>query len=271
MFSCEAHCCTFTRAMENCGEGMLIQRHLSQIVSLHNLFLLCYEHCGIMIIMTLTIMYVKWYLLFSHLVMSNSETPMDYSRSGLPVPRHLLESAQGHVHCFGDTIQPSHSLLLPSIFLSIRSFPMSQLLPSGGQIIGAPISASVLPMSIQGWFPSRLTGLISLHHSSKANSVVLCAMPSLRSSSHNHTWPLGRSKLGCTGPWLHFASKVMSLLFNTLSRFVRAFLPRSNRLLISWLQSPSAMVLEPKQQKSVTASTFSPLFAMNWWGWMLWS
>ena len=50
--------------MENCGEGILTQRHLSQIVSLHNLFLLCYEHCGIMITMTLMIMYVKWYLLF---------------------------------------------------------------------------------------------------------------------------------------------------------------------------------------------------------------
>ena len=55
-----------------------------------------------------------------------------------------------------------------------------------------------------------------------------------------------------------FVGKGMSLLFNTLSRFVIAFLPRSNHLLISWLQSPSAMILEPKKRKSVTASTFSP-------------
>ena len=54
-----------------------------------------------------------------------------------------------------------------------------------------------------------------------------------------------------------FVSKVMSLLFNTLSRFVIAFLPRNNYLLISWLQSPSALTLEPKKRKSVTAFTFS--------------
>ena len=55
-----------------------------------------------------------------------------------------------------------------------------------------------------------------------------------------------------------FTSKVISLLFNMLSRFVIAFLPRGKHLLISWLQSPSAVILEPKKIKSVTASTFSP-------------
>ena len=55
-----------------------------------------------------------------------------------------------------------------------------------------------------------------------------------------------------------FVGKVMSLLFNMLSRFVIAFLPRSRRLLISWLQLPSAMILEPKKIKSVTVSTVSP-------------
>ena len=58
-----------------------------------------------------------------------------------------------------------------------------------------------------------------------------------------------------------FVGKVMSLLANTLSRFVIAFLPRSKRLLISWLQSPSAVILEPKKIKSVTVSIFSYLFA----------
>ena len=55
-----------------------------------------------------------------------------------------------------------------------------------------------------------------------------------------------------------FISKVMSLLFNTLSRFVTAFLPRNKCLLISWLQSPSAVILEPKKINSVTVSTVSP-------------
>ena len=53
--------------------------------------------------------------------------------------------------------------------------------------------------------------------------------------------------------WI-FVGKVMSLLFNMLSRLVIAFLPRSKRLLISWLQSPSAMILEPRKIKSVTVS-----------------
>ena len=61
-----------------------------------------------------------------------------------------------------------------------------------------------------------------------------------------------------------FVSKVMSLLFNTFSRFVIAFLPKSKHLLISWLQSLFTVILEPKKIKSVTASTFPLLFAMNW-------
>ena len=55
-----------------------------------------------------------------------------------------------------------------------------------------------------------------------------------------------------------FVGKVMSLLFNMLSRLVRTFLPRSKHLLISWLQSPSAVILEPKKKKFATVSTVSP-------------
>ena len=55
-----------------------------------------------------------------------------------------------------------------------------------------------------------------------------------------------------------FVGKVMSLLFNMLSRLVITFLPRSKHLLISWLQSPSAVILEPKKTKSVTVSIVSP-------------
>ena len=57
-----------------------------------------------------------------------------------------------------------------------------------------------------------------------------------------------------------FVSKVISLLFSMLSRLVIAFLPRNNHLLISWLQSPSAVILEPKKRKSVTDSSFSPFY-----------
>ena len=63
-----------------------------------------------------------------------------------------------------------------------------------------------------------------------------------------------------------FVGKVMSLLFNMLSRLVIAFLPKSKRLLISWLQSPSAVILEPKKIKSVTVSIVSPSFCYEMMG-----
>ena len=65
-----------------------------------------------------------------------------------------------------------------------------------------------------------------------------------------------------------FVGKVMSLLFNTLSRFVIAFLPRSKHLLISWLQSLSAVILEPKKMKSVTVSIVSPCICHEVGDWM---
>ena len=67
-----------------------------------------------------------------------------------------------------------------------------------------------------------------------------------------------------------FVSKVMSL-FNMLSRLVIVFLPRSKHLLISWLESPTAVVLESKEIKFVTICTVSHLFTMKWWDWMPWS
>ena len=65
-----------------------------------------------------------------------------------------------------------------------------------------------------------------------------------------------------------FVSKVRSLLFNMLCRFVIAFLPRSKHLLISWLQSPSAVILEPKKIKSVTVSIISTSMCHEVMGWM---
>ena len=63
-----------------------------------------------------------------------------------------------------------------------------------------------------------------------------------------------------------FVGKVMSQLFNMLSRLVITFLPRSKHLLISWLQSPSAVILEPRKIKSSTVSTVSPSFCHEWMG-----
>ena len=76
-----------------------------------------------------------------------------------------------------------------------------------------------------------------------------------------------------------FVGKVMSLLFNMLSRLVIVFLPKSKLLLISWLQSPSAVTLEPEKIKSVTVSIVSPSIcrewygthSCEWWEWMPWS
>ena len=69
----------------------------------------------------------------------------------------------------------------------------------------------------------------------------------------------------------NFVDKVMSLLFSMLSRCVIAFLQRSKHLLISWLKSPSAVILEAKKIKSPTVSIVSPSIRMNWWNWMPWS
>ena len=68
-----------------------------------------------------------------------------------------------------------------------------------------------------------------------------------------------------------FVAKVMSLLFNMLFRLVITFLPRSKCLLISWLNSPSAVILEPPQKRPASVSTVSHLFAMTWWDQMTWS
>ena len=68
-----------------------------------------------------------------------------------------------------------------------------------------------------------------------------------------------------------FVGRVMSLLFNMLSRLIIAFLPRSKHLLISWLQSPFAVILEAQKIKSGSFHCFPVLFAMKWWDWMPWS
>ena len=91
------------------------------------------------------------------------------------------------------------------------------------------------------------------HHSSKA-SILRCSVFFIVQLSHP-CMPTGKTIALIR--WT-FVGKVMSLLFNMFSRFVIAFLLRSKRLLISWLQSPSSVILEPKKMKSVTVSIVSP-------------
>ena len=154
-------------------------------------------------------------------------------------------------------------LLLPSIFLSIRVFSNQSVVLIGWPKYCASASPSVLPMNIQVWCPLGLTGLISLlskglsrvlqHHRLKA-SILQCSAFFMVQLSHPYM-TAGKTIASTT---LTFVSKVTSLLFNMLSGFFITFLPMSKYLLISWLQSPSAVILEPRKIKPVTVSIFSP-------------
>ena len=115
--------------------------------------------------------------------------------------------------------------------------------------------ASVLPMNIQDWFPLGLTGLISLLYkrlsrvcssTTVQKQQLFGSQTSLWFNSHIHTWLLEKT---VALPIWTIVSKVMFLLFNMLSRFVMAFLSRSKHLIISWLQSLSVVILEPKINK----------------------
>ena len=143
---------------------------------------------------------------------------------------------------------------------------MSWLFSSGGQSIGASALATLLPMNTQGWFPCKTDRFdllavqgtlksILQHHNSKASILQHLAFFMVQ-LSHLH---MTTGKTIALTIWT-FVGKVKSLLSNTLTRFVIAFLPRSKHLLISWLQSPSALILEPKKMKSVTAWTFSTFY-----------
>ena len=91
------------------------------------------------------------------------------------------------------------------------------------------------------------------HHSSKA-SILQSSAFFMVQLSHPY---MTTGKIIALTIWT-FVGKVMSLLFNTLSSFIIAFLPRSKHILIAWLQSPSAVILDPKRIKSVTISLASP-------------
>ena len=168
-------------------------------------------------------------------------------------------SLLNHVHWVGDTIQPFHPLsspLLPSIFPSIRVISNESAFHIRWQKDWS-FSVSIIPSNEYSgliffrmdWFDllavqGTLRNLLQ-HHSLKA-SILWCSSFFLVQLSHPYT---------ATGKTIAliirtFVDKVMSFLFNTLSRFVIAFLPRSKCLLISRLQSPSAVIFQPNKLKS---------------------
>ena len=119
-------------------------------------------------------------------------------------------------------------------------FPMSQLFAWGGQSTGVSTLASFLPKKSQGWSPSEWTGWISFQPKGLSRvfsntTVQKHQFFGAQPSSHPYM-PTGKTIV--LTRWT-FVVKVMSLLLNMLSRLVITFLPRSKRLLISWLQSPS--------------------------------
>ena len=195
--------------------------------------------------------------------------PMDCSTPGFHVHHQLLDLTQTHVHWVGDTIQPFHSLLSPvlppSIFPSIRVFSNESVL-----LIRWPkywnFSFSISPsneysglmsfrmdwldlLAIQGTLKSLLQ-----YHSSKA-SILRCSAFFIIQLSHPYMIT-GKTIALTKGT---FVGKVMSLLFNMLFRLVIAFLPRSKRLLISRLQSPSAVISDPKKVKFLSVSAYTTI------------
>ena len=187
---------------------------------------------------------------------------------GLPVHHQLPEFIQSHVHRVGDAIQPFHPLLSfllpPSVFPSIRVFSNESALRirwpkywSFSFSISSSNEYSGLISFRMDWFDllavqGTLKSLLQ-HHSSKA-SILLCSAFFIVRLSHPYM-TTGKT-IGLTRRT--FVGKVMSLLSNMLYRVLITFIPRSERLLISWLQSPSAVILEPPKIKPVTVSTVSP-------------
>ena len=183
---------------------------------------------------------------------------MNCSTPGLPVHQQFPEFTQTHVHWIGDAIQPSRPLLSQSPAFSLSQHQgLFKWVSSSHQV------AKVLEFQLQHHSFQWTLGLISFrmywldllavqgtlksllqNHSSKASILWLSAFFTVQ-ISHPYTTT---GKTIALIRWT-FVGKVMSLLLNMLSRLVTTFLPRSKRLLISWLQSPSAVILEPEKNK----------------------
>ena len=179
--------------------------------------------------------------------MSDSLWPHGLQHTRLPCPSPTpgvcsgsCPSSQWCHPTISSSVVPFSSCL--QSFPESGSFPRSQFFQSSGQSIGVSASATVLPMNIQDWFPLELTGWISLQ--SKRLSRVFCSTTVIQKHRivsaqcsvvfmvqlHSHLYTTGKT-IALT-MWT-FVSKLMSLLFNMLSRFVIAILPRSNHLLTS--------------------------------------
>ena len=179
-----------------------------------------------------------------------------------PTPRACSNWCSSSRQChptISSSVIPFSSCL--QSFPASGSFQMSQFFTSCAKVLGVSASASVLPMNIQDWFPLGWAGWISLqsrglsrvfYNTTVQKHQFFGTQLSLYSNSHIHT---GKS-IALTR-WT-VVGKVMPLLFNMLPRLIIVFLPRSKHLLISWLQSPSAVILEPQKIKFVSLSIVSP-------------
>ena len=168
-------------------------------------------------------------------------------------------------------------LLLPSIVLSIRIFSSKSVLCIRWTKYWSFSFSFSLANEYSGLISFRidqfdllavqgiLKSLLQYHHS-KA-SILWHSAFSIVQFSHPYTTT---GKIIALTRWT-FVGKVMSLLFNMLSRLVIAFLPRNKHLLISWLQSLSAVILEPKKLSLSLFPLFPHLFVTKWWDWMPWS
>ena len=160
-------------------------------------------------------------------------------QTSLPVHRYLLEFAQTHIHLVSDDIQPSHplspnSLLILNLSQHQGFFQWGRSSYQVVKVLELQLQHQlVLPLNMQDWFPLGLTGLISLLSkglSREFSSITIWkhqffgAWPSLWSTSHRLYMTTGKT-IALT-IWT-FVGKVVSLFFNTLSRFVITFLPRS--------------------------------------------
>ena len=161
-------------------------------------------------------------------------------------------------------------LLLPSIFPNIRVFSNESALPIRWSKYWS-FSFNISPSNEHpGLMSFRMDWLVLLvaqgtlksllqHHNYKA-SILQCSAFFIVQLSHPY---MTTGKTIALTRWT-FVGKVMSLLFNMLSRLVITFFPTSKCLLISWLQSPSAVILEPPKLKSATVSTVSPSICKTW-------
>ena len=187
---------------------------------------------------------------------------MNCSTLGLPVHHQLLEFTQTYVHRVSDAIEPSHPLSSPSppapnpfqhqstLYMRWPKYWSFSVSISPSKEIPGLISFIMDwldLLAVQGTLKSLLQ-----HHSSKASILQRSAFFTVQLS---HPYITTGKTIALTRRT--FVGKVMSLLFNILSRLVITFLPRSRHLLISWLHSPSAVILEPQKIKSDTASTVS--------------